>query len=198
MNRRHSFASACAILACDFAVVLPAAAAGDAEVDIRQFAVPGHASLQLKVPKAWKDSLKQPPNNLPPTIKLQPATGDEFDVLITVMWDFTGKGDLKNVEKLRADVEKRGQELLPGAQEKTLKVEELKCDAGTAAYFTLTDKDTSSEKGYPYMTHGTAAIGDLFLTFTLLHRTKGSPDTKAVLEMLKTAVHKPAEKKDGA
>ncbi len=189
MTRRLLLVSAISTGAFALNAPVNPVAAGDPDVAVRSYAIPGHGTLLLKVPLPWKDSVRQPPGDMPPTIELKPATGEDFHFLITAIWDLTGKGNLGSVERLRADVRMHGMALLANAQEQTLTVEELKCDAGTAVYFTLTDKDQSSQAGYPFMTQGEASIGDLLLTFTLLYRKKESPEKNAALNLLKTAVH---------
>ena len=49
----------------------------------RTYDVPNHWSLELTVPEGWKESIQQPPRDLPPTVELSPATGNDFVVLIT-------------------------------------------------------------------------------------------------------------------
>jgi hypothetical protein len=52
----------------------------------RTFALPQHGALILGVPNSWKQNVRQPPGDLPPTITLSPEKGDEFKVLITPLW----------------------------------------------------------------------------------------------------------------
>jgi hypothetical protein len=186
-------ASRCALAVAVLTATATVAAARPADSDAarRSYPIPGHGTLELEFPKAWKDAVSQPPGDLQPTIKLRPSAGDEFDLRITVAWDMTGTADLKNEGKRREDVENHGRGLLAQANEKTLIVERLACESGFAYHCTLTD-DADTGKGYPLMTQGDAVIGDLLLIFTYLHRTSGSKEKAAALEMLRTAAHRAA------
>src|SRR5258706_7065641 len=52
----------------------------------RSFVIPAHGTLALAVPAGWRDAIRQPPGELPPTIEFAPAAGDAFTVLITPIW----------------------------------------------------------------------------------------------------------------
>jgi hypothetical protein len=161
-------------------------------IAIRSYAVPNHGKLELAVPKDWKDSVRQPSTELPPSITFSPARGTSFKLLITPVWSVTSEAGFNSPQKIRELLESRGKRLLPSAVEKELIFQELR-GAKTAGYFfSLTDRSAkpSNPDDYMYMTQGAVGLGNLMVLFTFFSNDKESPQKKAALEALKNAWQK--------
>ena len=55
-------------------------------------------------------------------------------------------------------------------------------------FYSLTDKAPKPDE-HPLITQGAVAVGDLLLTFTILHRDPSSPERQQTLDMLASARH---------
>lgn len=148
-----------------------------AQKRIRKYPIPEHGTLELNVPSSWKDEMHKPQEKMPPTIIFNPAKGDDFQVLIAVLWGKPGGQDFNSLEKVRTFVEKDGQKLLPNAAEPNIVLQEIKGVNNAGYYYSITDKAPNPGE-YRYMTRGAIGVGNLFLNFTILHRVKGSLSSK--------------------
>jgi hypothetical protein len=153
---------------------------------VRKYPIPENGTLELNVPTSWKDEVHKPQENMPPTIIFKPASGDDFQVLITVLWDNVGEPDFNSPEKVRALVEIDGKKILPKAVETKIVLREIRGPNNTGYFFSLTDKAPNPGE-YRYMTRGAIGVGNLLLNTTILHRVKESESVKEVLSMLREA-----------
>ncbi len=153
---------------------------------IKKYPVPGHGTLELKIPASWKGEVHKPQANMPPTMMFNPPKGNDFEVIITVLWGKTGEQDFNSRERVRTLVEKDGQKLLPNAVETKIELQEIQGVDHTGYYFTVTDKAPDPGE-YRYMTHGTIGVGDLLVIATVLHRVKGSESVNDALAILREA-----------
>jgi len=153
---------------------------------IKKYPIPDHGVLELNVPTTWKGEVHKPQENMPPAIIFKPAKGNDFQVLITVLWDTAGEQDFNSPDKVRALVEKDGQNILPKAVEKKLVVQQMRGINNIGYLFSLTDK-TPNPGEFRYMTRGGMAIGNLLLNVTILYRVEGSQSLKDALSMLRKA-----------
>jgi hypothetical protein len=147
---------------------------------IKKYPVPEHGALELNVPTSWKGKVHKPQENMPPTVIFDPAKGNDFEVLITVLWSKTGEQGFNNQDNVRTLVEKEGQKLLPNAVETKIVLEEIRGVDHTGYYFIVTDKAPNPGE-YRYMTHGAIGVGNLLLSATILHRVKESESVKDAL-----------------
>ncbi len=153
---------------------------------IRKYSIPGHATLELNVPTSWKGEAPKPQDNMPPTIIFNPAKGNDFQVMITVMWSKTGDKNFNNPQNVRTLVEKNGRVLQPNAAEGKIELQEIKGVSHTGYYFSITDKAPNPGE-YRYMTRGSIGVGNLLLNFTILHRVKDSQVLGDALSVLRGA-----------
>jgi hypothetical protein len=93
---------------------------------IKKYPIPDHGTLELNVPASWKGEVHRPQGDMPPTILFKPATGDDFQVLVTVMWSKKGEPGFNSQEKVRALIEKDGQKLLLKTVETKIALQEIK------------------------------------------------------------------------
>jgi hypothetical protein len=153
---------------------------------IRKYPIPEHGTLELSVPTSWKVEVHKPQEKMHPTIIFNPAKGNDFQVLITVLWGKTGDPDFNSQEKVRTFVEKDGQKLLPSTVEPNIVLQEIKGVNNAGYYFSVTDKAPNPGE-YRYMTRGAIGVGNLFLNFTILHRVKDSQSVRDALSVLQEA-----------
>jgi len=121
-----------------------------------------------------------------PTIIFKPASGDDFQVLVTVLWSKKGEQGFNSPDKVRALVEEDGQKLLPNTVETKIMLQEIRGVNSTGYYFSVTDKDPNPRE-YRHMTRGSVGVGSLLLHVTILHRVKDSKSAKDALSMLREA-----------
>ncbi|HUL31095.1 MAG TPA: hypothetical protein VLZ03_11640 [Thermodesulfobacteriota bacterium] len=153
---------------------------------IKKYPIPEHGTLELNVPASWKAKMHHPQENMPPTIIFDPAKGNDFQVMIAVMLGKTGDKDFNSKEKVQTYVEKLGQELLPNAVETKVESHEIKGTTNVGYYFSVTDKAPNPGE-YRYMTRGAIGVGNLLLSFTILHRVKDSQSVLDALSILQEA-----------
>jgi hypothetical protein len=172
------------ILLLGFAVI----AAGAEQTDDRRYPLPGHGVFKMKVPASWKDEVQQASDQLPPTIVLRPASGDQFQILITPFWQTKQDMPAINDEAARKMVQRAMDYAQPNAVEKTLKIIELQGASGRGYYFSATDK-APEEGDYKFLTQGLLLVGELAVTFTILTKDGQKEVDSAALAMLKSAIH---------
>jgi len=153
---------------------------------IRKYPIPEHGTLELNVPTSWKVEVHKPQEDMPPTIIYKPASGDDFQVLVTVLWSKTGEQDFNNPTKIRALVEQDGQKILSKAVETRLVVQQMRGVNNIGYFFSLTDKSPNPGE-FRYLTRGAIGVGNLLLNATILHRVKESESVKDALSMLREA-----------
>ncbi len=153
---------------------------------IKKYPIPEHGTLELNVPTSWKGKVHKPQENMPPTIIFDPAKGNDFEVMITVLWGKTGEQGFNSQDNVRTLVEKEGQKLLPNAVETKIVLQEIRGVDHTGFYFIVTDKAPNPGE-YRYMTHGAIGVGNLLLSATILHRVKESESVKDALSVLREA-----------
>jgi len=193
LARNLGFFGASVLLATVVAIGLTTSFAATSQTpSTRTYTTPNHGRLELVVPKAWKDSISQPPGDLPPTITFSPAQGSNFKFLVTPVWSVTSEHSFNSSEKIRALLESRGQKLLAQAVEKRVVLNELKGPTTAGYFFTLTDRsyDSTNSDDYKYATQGAIAAGNLLVTFTFLTNKKDAPELQRALEVLKSAIQK--------
>ncbi|OGP63529.1 MAG: hypothetical protein A2169_04400 [Deltaproteobacteria bacterium RBG_13_47_9] len=153
---------------------------------IRKYPIPEHGTLELNVPTLWKDEAHKTRENMPPTLIFNPAKGNDFQVMISVLWGKTGDQDFNGQEKVRTFVEKDGQKLLPNTAEGKIVLQEIKGVTHSGYYYSVTDKAPNPGE-YRYMTRGAIGVGNLFLNFTVLHRVRDSQAVRDALSILREA-----------
>lgn len=152
----------------------------------RSFALPQHGQLTLNVPSTWKQTVQRPPDNLPPTITLTPAQGDEFQVLITPIWSPKKDEAFNKPDKIKTQIENDRTEMLQNAVEKEVPIQDFESVSGTGFYFLLTDKAPKPGE-YPYAVRAGVGVGDLLLSVTVLSRSKDTEGITATIRALQEA-----------
>jgi hypothetical protein len=157
---------------------------------LRTYKIPKHGMLEMVVPTEWKDYLKQPERDLPPTIHLVRENSDDFKMMITILWNQKGDKGYNSPDRMRRLLEKQGRNLVERSVEKTLSIKKLEGKEIVGYYFTLTDSRPGPGEDYKYATQGIAGMGELELIFSIFFNDKDSPYNAAGIEMVRSASQK--------
>jgi hypothetical protein len=171
------------ILLVSFAFIAAAAE----KTSERRYTLPGHGVLQMKVPASWKDEVKQQAENLPPTITLSPASGDQFKIFITPFWKASEDAPDLNDYMVHRMVERAAEANQPNAVEKPLTLIFLKGSTGRGYYFSATDK-APQKGGYKFLTQGALRVDELVISFTILTNDEKKEVESTALTMLQSAI----------
>lgn len=178
------------VMALLLAVLLvPAAHAQDV---MHKYPIPGHGQLVLSVSPDWKEDVRQPKGQFPPTIYFLAKNGLDFEVSLIVGWNMADDPNFSKPERVRSAVEQSGKPLLAGAVEPKLVIQEL--TGGKGYYFSLTDKEMKPQQ-YRYITQGMLILDELQIAFTILTNAPNPAGSKPFLQMLQNASHEPAPQK---
>ena len=157
----------------------------------QRYAVPGHGSLALEVPKEWRVT-SQPVNDPASVIlRFRPASGEAFYVQVTTIWLEPSKAAKKTPEQLKEEVRRGTDKLLKQAVEKEARIDELRGAQVLGYHYSLTDR-APKQGEYKYMTQGMLLSGELLTIFTILYHDPASDDRSKVLQMFASASHSSA------
>lgn len=169
-----------------FSTLLVASASADQGKSDREFPLPDVGYLQLPMPTEWKDLVRQPQQELPPTITLAPAKGESFQVLITPLWAVRPGIVVPGPEEIRKMVNKAADEAKSQAIEQVIPLKEITGTSGIGYYFSATDRAPKPGE-FKYLTQGILRVGELALIFTVLTNDGGEMALANAMEMLKGA-----------
>jgi hypothetical protein len=159
------------------------------ETSLRSYMLHDHGRLEMQIPLKWGESLRRPPENLPPTIEFRLKTGAPFRVLITPMWAASKNISLPEGEDLRKSVRKSADQIAPNVVEKEISLVELKGPFVHGYYFSATDR-APEPGGYKFLTQGHARVGDLIVIFTILTNEGQESIISHGIEIIRSSVHK--------
>lgn len=164
-------------------------AAANEDVVAEDYPVPRHGELRLQVPAKWQVKyIYTEDGRVPPTFRVYPLEGSEFDMSMTVYWHDGMDQDITSAESLRARVEQAGAEAMRSSTDQSLAVAPLQGAAGPGFLYDLQDA-TAAAEDYQYLTQGALAVGQLVVVFTLLTDERPSPHRDACLEFLRAIRH---------
>lgn len=143
------------------------------QIQPRSYSLPNHGKFVLSVPSTWKHNIRQPPEDVPPTIVLSPGQGDDFKIFITPLWSPSRSLTFNKSTEVKRLVENDLKGMLPGAVETQVLVQEFSGNDGTGYYFQVTGKAPKPGE-YAYAVRAGIGVGDLLLSVTVLSRTKNS------------------------
>jgi hypothetical protein len=186
MNMTRKFVDLVFVITLLVTLLIASIGSAAGQKAIKEYPIPEHGTLKLNVPTLWKGEAHKPRENMPPTIIFSPAKGNDFQVMISVLWGKTGDRDFNSQEKVRTFVEKDGQKLLPNTVEGKIVLQEIKGVTHSGYFYAVTDKAPNPGE-YRYMTRGAIGVGDLFLNFTILHRVRDSQAVGDALSILREA-----------
>lgn len=164
------------------AVTAGAALAADTVDQTRRFL--GHGTLHFPVPAAWKIKTRVEPGR-PSTIELSPATGDDFQVILTVFAPAAGNTDVLQPAALRDSLTEAARQPLAQSVEKALDVKELANSPNLCFHYSLTDKDP--KESYKYLVQAQARIGTLVAAMTILQRSTDAGPREQAFDIIRGA-----------
>ncbi len=153
---------------------------------LQHFKLPGHGTLILNVPDAWRSDEKQTEAG-PPTIGFGAKSGAPFVVLITAVWGPTPGASVPDDAKIRATVASAAKSAESQSVERTLPLQDLQGTSGHGYYFKATDKAPPPGE-FKYLAQGMIRTGAIALTFTILTNDGQEGVAKAALELIRGAV----------
>ncbi len=159
------------------------------DTELRSYPLQKHGTFELKVPAAWKESVAQPPNGLPPTITFSPKSGAPFQVMVTPIWPARPDVKVPAPDELKASVKRAADGAAPQAVETTIEVKELKGLANTGYYFAATDRAPKPGE-FKILNQGMIGVGDLRVAFTILTNDGQDAIVKDALSMLSAAARR--------
>jgi hypothetical protein len=154
----------------------------------QSFALPAHGALVLELPPGWRNELRQPPDGLPPTIRLRPERGAEFALLLTPLWSAHGEviSTPAAIEPMLRDLSARA--LATSVETKAELVPIPRGAATVGWYFVLTDRAPKPGQ-FRYSMQGAVGVDDLQVMFTLLLHVRTPALEKQVLDLVASARH---------
>ena len=171
-----------------FIVLLVGSAANAAPgTSPQSFKLPGHGELQLRVPDSWAAEVRQPSENLPPTIVLKARSGEPFTILVTTVWAMGGSRPLPGLAEVKQEVGFAAKEAAPQSVEGTLLLQELSGASNQGYFFKATDRAPKVGE-FKYLTQGIVCLGEINVAFTILTNDGQDSVIKAALDAMREAL----------
>ena len=172
-------------------VMLLFSAAGRAvaeETVIRSYPLTGHGQIRLQVPASWKETVRQPSQERPPTIVFTPKTGPGFMILFTPLYPVRAGTPPPSENDLKLLVQDSVVRANKQSVKKKLAINKLKGRYVHGYYFSATDR--APRRGeYKYLTQGMLLIDEIIPTFTVLTNDGDDTVVQQSLTMLKSVSH---------
>jgi hypothetical protein len=147
-------------------VIFMASTALAGETSLRSYPLPGHGSIQFRVPLGWEDRLAQPPDRLPPAIKFSRKVGSSFSMLVTPMWPANENIKLSTSEELQQSVRESADRIASRSVEKNISIFELKGPVARGYYFSATDSEPGAGE-YKILTQGQVRVSEVIVLFSI-------------------------------
>jgi hypothetical protein len=131
------------------------------------FPMPDSSQLQMILPAGWNSRMRQPSDNVPPTIGLQPVSGAAFKATIIVKMPAWKGISPPTDDQVRELVLNTIASVQSQVAEKTIDISEFKGTAGAGYYFNATN--AAPQPGdLKHLTQGAVRVGELILNFTII------------------------------
>jgi hypothetical protein len=141
------------------------------------------ASFQMTVPDDWKVQTHVLADVL--DVKITPRDKGDFLIQVTLI-PFHSKS-LSTPERLKASVQKRGEQMLSGALQDKIVLMEVKTESGAGYLFHLTDRNPEKGPGdYREATQGFVPVGSRQAAVTILTHTGDDTTVAQALTAFKT------------
>ena len=158
----------------------------------RNYPVPGHGELVLKVPENWEVTYLSLAEDKPPVITFYQTDSQKreiFQLNLSIFWDDGFKRKITNPDNIKALVTNVGESILESSAESELVLNPISGVAGQGYYFKLSDKAAKTDE-YKYLTQGALGVGEVLLVFSLFCYEPDIQLQNMALEMMQTAIHK--------
>lgn len=153
---------------------------------VKNYALPNQSVFFIPVPPSWQDTILQPPENLPPTIRFKPISGEPFEVYITPIPPKSPTDKKISMKEIENMVALSAEHAQPSAVEKNLQVKNIGEKTPHGFYFSATDKNPKPGE-FRYMTQGIIKLGDGTATFTVLTNTGSDVVVEDTLKAIEQA-----------
>ena len=158
----------------------------------RNYPVPDHGELVLKVPENWEVTYLSLAEDKPPVITFYQTDSQKreiFQLNLSIFWDDGFKRKITNPDNIKALVTNVGESILESSAESELVLNPISGVAGQGYYFKLSDKAAKTDE-YKYLTQGALGVGEVLLVFSLFCYEPDIQLQNMALEMMQTAIHK--------
>jgi hypothetical protein len=142
--------------------------------------------MKLQLPADWAEETKSPKPGAPLTLAFRPLQGARFLIRIVASWDENAGGSFNSDGRLQEITMAAGNQFLPRAVEKQLKLQEIKGESVRGYYFLLTDKAPRAGD-YEVMAQGAASLDGALILFTYLGYPGGEAELQKLLSVLRGA-----------
>lgn len=149
----------------------------------RQYPVAGGRFLEFDVPGDWRDAFQ--PGTLP-AVTFKPATGDAFQVLLTVFAPKAADAPAPTRPEILAQATDAAGVIRPSAVESSIEPREIRGRNAWGYRFTATDKAPGPGE-YRHLMQGFMAAGNVRYFFTILSHDGQERAVARALEMLLSA-----------
>jgi hypothetical protein len=163
-------------------------AAGPPKTESSDFSIPGHGSLRLKLPDAWRTQSRALAEPASVYLHSVPPNGDAFDIQVTAVWLDPEKLSRQTNDSLRSTAQHTADDLLPHSIEKTATIHDLRGPKSVGFYYALTDNNPGQGE-FTYVTQGVFLTGEVLSTFTILHRTALSREADQAIQAFSAATY---------
>ena len=153
---------------------------------VRSYQLAQHGSLQLSVPSAWNDQMREGQPGTPPILLFKPEHGSGFNVQVTPLWPAKPNDSLPSLEQIKLTVTKGADDEKAQAVETDIPIQEIQGTSGSGYYFTVTDRAPKPDE-FKYMARGMLCVGKTVLAFTILSNDGTQSAIVDALTMLKGA-----------
>ena len=148
----------------------------------KRYELPNHGELLINVPGTWKDQIKYPPGDLPPTIRFSQKSGEKFTIVFTPLWKMpTAPANFGTAESIQQLVKGAASSVSSQAVEKNIEVKKIN-GSNVGFYFSATDKAPKPGE-YKYMTQGAIGVNEIMgrqqvsLTHSRITQSNGGGST---------------------
>lgn len=159
--------------------------AANEEHALRSFTLEPDTTLEMSVPKTWKDQWQQAATGRP-NLLFTPPKDKQFQLLIIPIWIDRPEIVLPGIEDIRRNVTSALEQARPQAIEATLTLKDVMSSYSRGYYFTAADRAPKTGE-FKYMTQGMLRNGDLLLMFTLLTNEGDEQIIRNAVDMLKNS-----------
>ncbi len=175
-----------------FLTMLVAPGTACAKNTTRKFILPEHGVLEMSLPSSWKEEVDQPKGGYPPTITLTSKSGERVQMIISPLWSMSQTRGFNDPSRMKKILDRDGREMLPGSNDTSFEIKEIKLKDGNLFYFTLSKKNPGPGE-YKYATRAQLGTGQILLSVAILTDKKDSQGLQTALDALKGARHIPGK-----
>ena len=159
----------------------------DAFADIHRYEIPQRGAIVLDVPAGWREEVRfNAEAKRPLIVKLSPATGSDFRVNVTPMWNPDPLAATLSAREIHAGVGTEAESAKRQAVERDLKVVDFTAGKSYGSYFSATARNATAG-GFRHLTQGAMVLEDLVVHFDVYSNEAREDVVARTIEMVKAA-----------